>query len=79
MNSIKTFKALSVVANVEQGTLIKRLMEEKEQDDWLINCYKKMIGRNEGLIVKLEKYIMDQFIHDDEEEMGNEILEILRD
>ena len=30
MNSTKTFKALSIVANVEQGELIKRLIKENE-------------------------------------------------
>jgi len=31
MNSIKTFKALSIVANVEQGELIKRLIKENKK------------------------------------------------
>ena len=30
MNSIKAYKALSVVANVEQGALVKRLILENE-------------------------------------------------
>jgi len=33
MNSVKAYKALSVVANVEQGELIKRLIKEKIKDD----------------------------------------------
>ena len=31
MNSIKAYKALSIVANVEQGNLIKRLLKENKQ------------------------------------------------
>jgi len=30
MNTINTYKALSIVANVEQGNLIKRLIKENE-------------------------------------------------
>ena len=31
MNTIKAYKALSVVANVEQGEMIKRLIKENEE------------------------------------------------
>jgi len=31
MNSVKAYKALSVVANVEQGALIKRLIKENKK------------------------------------------------
>ncbi len=52
MNSINTYKALTVVANVEQGLLIKRLIEENKKLNKEINKTKTKL--NEAKIILQE-------------------------
>jgi len=44
MNSIKSYKALSVVANVEQGSLIKRLIKENKEMKQELKNMKEVCG-----------------------------------
>ena len=47
MNTIKDYKALSIVTNVEQGAMVKRLMEEnkilKSIIDFQVKRYDKLV------------------------------------
>jgi len=44
MNSIKSYKALSIVANVEQGSLIKRLIKENKEMKQELKNMKEVCG-----------------------------------
>lgn len=56
MNTIQTYKALSVVANVEQGEMIKRLIKENSILKFKMKVIlKKKLKREQELIDRLEE------------------------
>tara|TARA_R110000764_G_scaffold236649_4_gene332067 strand:- start:2177 stop:2368 length:192 start_codon:yes stop_codon:yes gene_type:complete len=54
MNSIKSYKAISIVANIEQGLLIKRLIKENKE---LIEKNKELKKKHQVMIKGLVKQI----------------------
>jgi len=65
MNTIRDYKALSIVANVEQGEMIKRLMAEiknlkaknKNLKDFLVHKYDRLVELDEEICDNCLEYI----------------------
>tara|TARA_B110000444_G_C18777950_1_gene565944 strand:+ start:50 stop:349 length:300 start_codon:yes stop_codon:yes gene_type:complete len=65
MNSVRSFKALSVVTNVEQGEMVKRLIKENDA----LRCQKECAEGNlkihrEAIYYVFERYEKLEELHD---------------
>ena len=62
MNTIRDYKALSIVTNVEQGGMIKRLMEENKnvkEENKNLKVFHDFVIHKYDRLVELDEEIMD--------------------
>ena len=60
MNTIRSYKALAIVSNVDQGEMIKRLIKENKESQRLKKITEKCIP---GL-VEIYRFLKEQHYHD---------------
>ena len=60
MNTIRTYKALAIVSNVDQGEMIKRLIKENKE----LQRLKKITEKCTPGMVEIYRFLKEQHYHD---------------